>query len=327
MTSDLIPSTTGTAFITPKEIKARLEQDREDPRSILAKNTERALRADSAVFAAWCTASHLVNLPATPETLVRFVDEMSLSRKSSTIRRYVSSIASMHRRAALPNPAEDKKVSNALRRMSNANKIEQRQVHGVVHDLRQKMLAATGLTLRDLRNRALLCVAYDTLARRSELVAMLITDLHLFPAGDGTITIRRGKTDQAGEGMDRYLAPDTVEAVLEWLRVAQITGGPLFRSILKGSRLAGQLPQNHVARVFKEIALKAGIAPDLVERISAHSTRVGAAQDMADSGQIELPSIMQAGGWKSPQMVARYTREQDARRGGAAKLAALQGRR
>jgi len=70
----------------------------------------------------------------------------------------------------------------------------------------------------------------------------------------------------------------------------------------------------------------AGLTPEQVARISGHSSRVGAAQDMAASDRIEMPAIMQAGGWKSPQMVARYTQRQAACRSGAAKLAELQNR-
>jgi integrase len=77
--------------------------------------------------------------------------------------------------------------------------------------------------------------------------------------------------------------------------------------------------------VFKELAEKAGLPPDVVKRLSGHSTRVGAAQDMA-SRQIELPAIMQSGGWKSAQMVARYTAKQAAHRSGAAQLARALGR-
>ncbi len=41
---------------------------------------------------------------------------------------------------------------------------------------------------------------------------------------------------------------------------------------------------------------------------------------------IELSAIMQAGRWKTATMVSRYTEKLVARRGGAAKLAALQNR-
>lgn len=46
---------------------------------------------------------------------------------------------------------------------------------------------------------------------------------------------------------------------------------------------------------------------------------------MAAAG-LGVTEIMQSGGWKSPTMVGRYTERLMARRGAAAKLAALQGR-
>jgi hypothetical protein len=73
------------------------------------------------------------------------------------------------------------------------------------------------------------------------------------------------------------------------------------------------------------MAADAHLSPEVVERISGHSTRVGAAQDMSAVG-LDLAEIMQAGRWATPAMVARYTERIAARRGGAAKLATLQNR-
>ncbi len=177
-----------------------------------------------------------------------------------------------------------------------------------------------------LRNRALLAVAYDTLCRRSELVALQREDLQAGPHGDGTLLVRRGKTDQEGAGMVRFLAPDTMKTLLDWTAAAGITEGPLFRSVRKGGRVGDALDPGDVARLFKTMSRAAGLPAEQVARISGHSSRVGAAQDMAASDRIEMPAIMQVGGWKSPQMVARYTQRQTARRSGAAKLAELQNR-
>ena len=56
--------------------------------------------------------------------------------------------------------------------------------------------------------------------------------------------------------------------------------------------------------------------------ISGHSLRVGAAQDMAAAG-VSLAAIMQAGGWKSAEMVLRYIENIDIRRSGIAQLLRL----
>ena len=53
-----------------------------------------------------------------------------------------------------------------------------------------------------------LCVAYETLARRGELVALQIRDLDFHPDGTGQAIVRCGKTDAAGQGRVAYLARD-----------------------------------------------------------------------------------------------------------------------
>ena len=72
-------------------------------------------------------------------------------------------------------------------------------------------------------------------------------------------------------------------------------------------------------RPTSHTATRAGGAD--VTDISGLSCRVGGAQDMVAAG-IELGEIMQAGSWKTPAMVARYTEMQVAGRGAATKLAA-----
>ena len=51
-----------------------------------------------------------------------------------------------------------------------------------------------------------------------------------------------------------------------------------------------------------------------VRSISAHSTRIGAAQDLTASGAA-LAEIMVAGGWESPRMPAHYARKLSTRQG------------
>jgi hypothetical protein len=59
--------------------------------------------------------------------------------------------------------------------------------------------------------------------------------------------------------------------------------------------------------------------------VSGHSVRVGAAQGLVDLN-IGLPSIMQAGRWKSARMPMRYAEETSAARNGVAKAARMQRR-
>ena len=73
------------------------------------------------------------------------------------------------------------------------------------------------------------------------------------------------------------------------------------------------------------MARAAELPDETVARISGHSTRVGAAQDMVAEG-IGMSAIQNAGRWKSTAMVHRYGERLIARRSGAAQLARIQHR-
>lgn len=320
-----LPATVPAGALPSAELLQNLEEYRQHARGAFAPNTARAMRADKRVFQAWCENTGVAFLPAAPVTVAAFVDAMTEVKAAATIRRYVSSIAHMHRAARLPNPGEAEAVRLALKRLHRSKGRAQIQAAPLNRRLVDRMLDWPAPGLRGLRDRALLAVAYDTLARRSELVALLYEDLEPSPDGDGTIAVRRSKTDQEGAGAICYLAPDTVRVLRAWTGAAGITQGPLFRTVDKAGRVGAALDQGYVPRVFKALAAAAGVPPGDTARISGHSSRVGAAQDMVRHG-VELPAVMQAGRWRTAEMVERYTRRLSARRSGAAKLAMLQSR-
>ena len=108
------------------------------------------------------------------------------------------------------------------------------------------------------------------------------------------------------------------------LQRSGVRDGRLFRSLCRGVVGAG-LDASQVPRIFKAMAERAGVSGAVVQHISGHSTRVGAAQDMVASG-IGMAAILHAGRWKTTTMVNRYGERLLARRSGAAQLARLQQR-
>ena len=75
------------------------------------------------------------------------------------------------------------------------------------------------------------------------------------------------------------------------------------------------LDASQVPRIYKAMAANAGLPPIVVEGLSGHSTRVGAAQDMI-AGGIGMAAVLHAGRWKSTTMVNRYGERLLARRSG-----------
>ena len=315
----------GTLMVPTPGLGKRMGRYHKAAQGAFSGNTERAIRADVEIFTTWCEDQGFMALPARATTVVAFIDAMAKVKASATVRRYVSSIATMHKAVQLQNPLESTRVKLALQRMHRKKGRRQEQVTGLTWSLRERLLKACAGRLIDARNRALLAVAYDTLLRRSELVSLQVTDLLEEMDGSGTLLIRRGKTDPGGDGALLYLAPDSIKLVREWLERSGLTGGRLFRSLRKDGQLGEKLDASQVPRIYKAMAKAAGLGRDVVEGLSGHSTRVGAVQDMIASG-IELPAILQAGRWKNTAMVHRYGERLLAKKSGSARLAELQHR-
>ena len=297
----------------------------EEARGAFSRNTERALRADVQIFAAWCRQHVREAFPASAATVVAFVDDMGRVKTPATVRRYVSSIATVHKALRQANPLDSASVRFALQRMHRLRGRRQAQVQGLTWPLRNRLLEAAGDRLIDARNRALLALGYDTLLRRSELVALELPDVLEEIDGTATLLVRAGKTDTEGRGATLYLARDTVQLVKTWLERGGVDEGRVFRSVRKDGTVGEQLDASQVPRIYKRMARHAGLPDDIVDALAGHSTRVGPVQDMIACG-IELPAILQSGRWQTTRMVHRYGERLLARRSGAAQLAERQQR-
>jgi integrase len=103
----------------------------------------------------------------------------------------------------------------------------------------KEFIASAGQGLRADRERAMLCVAYETLARRGELVALEVRDIELHLDGNGQALIRRGKTDADGQGRAAYLSRETVRWLKVWLEHAGIVEGAVFRRLIGQHQVGG----------------------------------------------------------------------------------------
>jgi site-specific recombinase XerD len=298
----------------PSTALAALAEHAQDAQGALAANTIRALRSDSERFASWCAQAGVASLPADVQTVVSYCDACAADRAPATVRRYVASIAHMHRAAGMADPTKSERVKLALRRLDRAKGTRQRQATGISRQMAEQMVAAAGSDLIDLRDRALVLVMRDLLARRSEVVALEVEDVTAGQDGTATVLIRRSKTDAAGRGQVRLLGPGAAGAVRDYLLAAGITTGALLRSVSRAGVIGGRLPAGDVSRILRKRAKAAGID---AAGISGHSARVGMAQDLVAHG-CDLAAIMQAGRWASPAMPARYSEQLQARRGAVA---------
>ena len=320
-----------------------------------AANTLRALEAAARVFSAWCQDRGLDWLPASPEAVALFIDEYGSGnwtapdaraggRKATetgasvaTVKARVSGINALHRSYDLTPPGSSEIVREALKALAKTKGTRQRQAEGLTADIVARMIDSIEADAKQIdpatksgtkalqiahRDAALIALAYDTLARRSEIEAMTAENIIADADGSASVHIERGKTDQTGKGRLAYIAPATRILLNRWTDVAEIDNGPLFRSIgpnASGAALSG----DDIARIYRRRAIAAGI--DNAERITGHSARVGFVQD-AEAEGVDMLAIQQAGGWASPAMPYRYGERMAVKRGAAAQLAVKQGR-
>jgi integrase len=121
-----------------------------------------------------------------------------------------------------------------------------------------------------------------------------------------SILLRKSKTDQDSTGKWLHLSPRAHLALLEWMKELPEGQEYLMVGIDRGGRISrSSLNSGQVNRIYKRIARNAGLDELVIEGISGHSMRVGAAQDLLNSGA-SMPIIMQRGRWSKTDTVMRY---------------------
>lgn len=292
---------------------------RPDLNSILApacgaysKRTIKGYCADLRIFIDWCTTEKTSWLPASPAVVASFVDHQVAYYCISTIKRRLCAIAFAHRMLDMPLPTDSNMVRLAIRRAARQRVARPEQKLGLTHTIRAQLLAACPNTLAGLRDAAIISVGYDTLCRSSELSAMCVEHLELQRDRTSSVLVPRTKADVAGDGRIAYLSSDTVRMLCNWIAEAGLRNGALFRSLHLHRVGNGPISTSSIRRLIKRATERAGLDPALIASLSGHSMRIGAAQDMMVAG-FDALAIMQAGGWKSSNVVLRYVEKASTR--------------
>lgn len=275
-----------------------------------AESTIRAYQVDFEQFIKYCEDHEESALPASTETICRYIQKLIQDGKSSaSIRRLMACMTTIHKLNRLQDPTKDPDVIIEMRRMHRKVGRYQKQAFGITGEILEKLIQVTEAGNRGARDRALLLVAYDTLCRRSELVSLLIEDIKFKDTNEGAVAsvlIRKSKTDQEARGRRLNLTIRTTEALSLWLeRLQNPTEGQLFKGVNRAQKTTGSLCSGQINRIYKRLAKRAGLDQDMIEKISGHSLRVGHAQDMVNLGE-SMPVIMSKGRWSKIETVMRY---------------------
>ena len=304
-----------------------------------AMNTRRAVRANYKVWRTWCATQRppIRQYPGTAAAVAAFLQANApvirvtrggdfevlkngltpngdQAKTYSTLLRYLGTLSKLHIEGGHPDPTRDPEVV-AVWRVLRRGLDRPAQKQGMGFEAIRQALIALPNTLAGKRDRALLLLAYCLMARRSELVALNVEDFEVADDGSAMATFERLKT---GVQATNYLSPGVMAVVREWLAAAHIEEEALFVRLdyAAGDKRARMTPQS-VGIVFKRVARMLNLPELDPARISSHSARIGATQDLVEDGAPDA-AIMRDAGWKTPRMVGLYSRGARAKHGAMA---------
>ena len=329
----------------------------------MGDNTLRALTSDLAYLEAWGMAATGQSLPwPAPEALLlkfvahhlwdpkrreadadhgmpKNVDENLRSQgflktvgphAPGTVRRRLANWSTLSKwrgfDGAFASPALKSAIRLAVRAVPRTRL--RKSAKAVTGDILAKLLATCASdNLRDLRDRAILMVAFASGGRRrSEIAGLRREQLSTeppIPVENGTplpslaIHLGRTKTSSGEEDEIVYLTGRPVEALNAWMAAAKIEGGSVFRPIGRWGTVSRRaLDPQSINAMLKQRAEMAGLEPG---EFSAHGLRSGYLTEAANRG-IPLPEAMEQSRHRSVQQASSYYNNAIRRSGRAARL-------
>ena len=286
----------------------------------VAPNTMKNYRVQWNNFINWAAGKGIRALPADPRHVAAYLAERmeEHGHKPATLRAAAAAIAFIHRSAGQHDPCAGPEVKRTLRSATRKAGRGQKQAQALT-DEALVAIRSTACSPRPGRGGrpegretarcrgnldiALISLMRDAMLRVSEAAVLTWSDIVSEADGTGRLLIRRSKTDAEGEGAVGFLSAQTMEAL------RSICGARVSTDSVFGLR------PNQISRRIKQAAQAAGLG----DGFSGHSPRVGMARDLARAG-IELPSLMNAGRWRTPAMPAHYTRNETAGKGAVAQF-------
>ena len=248
----------------------------------------------------------------------------------STVRRRLANWSTLTKwrglDAAFASPALKSAIRLAVRAVPRTRR--RKSAKAVTGDIMAKLLATCSTdSLRDVRDRAILMVAFASGGRRRSEIAGLrreqLTDEPPIEVPDGpplpSLAIHLGRTKTTtGEQDDVvYLTGRPVEALNAWLVAAKIDRGSVFRAIGRwGTVSRRQIDPQSVNAILKQRAEMAGLDSG---EFSAHGLRSGYLTEAANRG-ISLPEAMEQSRHRSVQQASSYYNNATRRSGRAARL-------
>jgi integrase len=255
-------------------------------------------------------------LPASSESVVRYLAEHAELLSSSTLRTHLAALAQWHKRHGFLDPTKAPKVRDVLRGIQAEHPRPVQQAEALPLQALEMCLAslseqatstAAGERLRALRDQALILLGFWRAFRSDDLCRLRIEHIQVHTGRSLDIFLSSSKTDRDHQGRTvslpalKRLCP--VQAYEAWLDASGLQQGPVFRAIDRWGHVRHDgLNPNSVSRLLRKAFDRNGLDG---ESLSGHSLRRGFAT-WASHNDWSTKALMDYVGWRDVQSALRY---------------------
>lgn len=260
-------------------------------------------------------------LPATADNVANYLAAYAETLSLNTLRQRLAALAQWHISQGFPDPTKAPVVRKVFRGIQALHPAKEKQAKPLQLDQLEDVIRWLEAAIDDarhhsdrkaelhhLRNKALLLMGFWRGFRGDELTRLQVEDVTVSP-GEGMICyLSQTKSDRRYQGTSfktpalSKLCP--VEAFVDWIHAAQLSSGPVFRSIDRWGHIADVgLHEDSLIPIFRTILTNAGVAS--ADLYSGHSLRRGFATWATANGW-DLKTLMEYVGWKNVQSAMRY---------------------
>ena len=253
-------------------------------------------------------------IPATPTMVAEYLACMADTLAVATLQHRLIAIHRAHTDQKLPSPVIDNLVKRTMQGIRRTHGVKQRRVTALMKDDLLEMMVHIDqqMPMRAARDKALILIGFAGAFRRSELVGLQCEDMTQHDSGV-ELLLRRSKTDQEGAGRTVFIpyargSRCPVKVLKNWVALAGIDSGPLFRPINRHDQVIGSkalTPQSVALIVKTAVRMMAG--DDAAQEVAGHSLRAGYCTEAATVG-LQPYQIREQTGHRSDVTLARYIR-------------------
>ena len=262
-------------------------------------------------------------LPATADSVARYLAHYAESLSINTLRQRLAALAAWHKEQGFPDPTKAPHVKKVLKGITALHPHTEKKakplciegLNTVITTIDQQLAVTDNKAeeYRLTRNKALFLLGFWRAFRSDELSRINIENVEVFPGKGMAIFLSRSKSDRNHQG-NTYRAPALqslcpVSAYLDWIHLAKLESGPLFRGINRWGRIA-KTPLNpaSIIGIIRSSCQLAGLTDSSL--FSSHSLRRGFAS-WANDQQWDIKNLMNYVGWKDVQSAMRYIDQPD----------------